>query len=247
MAPIVWRLTHVATIDSTNSWVAERAREGAPEGTAALADYQAAGRGRRDRRWEAPPHSALLLSVLLRPADPARGAAWAVAAVGLSARAALTRLCGLQPSLKWPNDLIVGDRKLGGVLAEYVPMPQPAVVVGIGLNLTAGPDGVGATTVLAEAGVTLTPRALTDILLEELEARVPLVDDPSGLERLRAEYAASLATLGRAVRVVLEDGEFEGRAIDVDESGRLVVDTGVTTRVVSAGDVVHLHAAGGDA
>ncbi len=245
MPPIVWRLTHVATIDSTNAWVAERAREGAPEGTAALADYQAAGRGRRDRRWEAPPHSALLLSVLLRPSDPPTAAAWAVAAVGLSARAALTRLCGLQPSLKWPNDLMVGDRKLGGVLAEYVTTPQPAIVVGIGLNLTACPDGVGATTVLAEAGVTLAPRALTDIVLEELEARAPLVDDPAGLARLRAEYAAGLATLGRAVRVVLEDGEFEGRAIDLDESGRLVVDVGGATRIVSAGDVVHLRSAEG--
>ena len=240
MAPMVWRVTHVATIDSTNEWVAARAREGAPEGTGALADFQAAGRGRRDRRWEAPPRAALLLSLLLRPPDAVRDAHWVVAAVSLSARSALTRLCGVRPDLKWPNDLMVRDRKLGGVLAEFVTSPEPGIVVGIGVNLTAHPVGVSATDVLAESGVTIAPRALVDILLEELDRRLERFAAGDGREDLRREYVGALGTLGRPVRVDLERESLEGYARDVDEDGRLVLDVGASERVVSAGDVVHL-------
>jgi BirA family biotin operon repressor/biotin-[acetyl-CoA-carboxylase] ligase len=120
VSSIVWRLEHFAEIDSTNTWTVARALEGADEGVVAFADFQSAGRGRLDRTWESPPGASLLCSILLRPIIGPDQLQLVVASVALAARAALVRLCGVRPSLKWPNDLIVGDSKIAGLLAELV-------------------------------------------------------------------------------------------------------------------------------
>jgi|SRR5579875_761098 len=151
-------------IDSTNRYLVDEARAGAPEGLVAVADHQSAGRGRLGRRWEAPAGDNLLVSVLLRPGLPDEELHLCTAAVALAAAEACERTAGVVPELKWPNDLFVGDRKLAGVLAESVPAvtvpvrssPVPAttgapstaaagraVVVGVGLNVGwPPPDGV---------------------------------------------------------------------------------------------------------
>src|SRR4051812_27340870 len=105
---------------------------GAPEGLAAVADHQTAGRGRLGRAWVAPPGASLLLSVLFRPDLAPERLHLTTAAVALAAAEACEAVAGVLPVLKWPNDLLVGDRKLAGVLAES---RLPAVVVGIGLNV----------------------------------------------------------------------------------------------------------------
>ena len=242
MSALVWRIDHFDEIDSTNTWLRERAHEGAPEGLVAWADYQRAGRGRLDRVWESPPRSSLLCSILLRPRLDASQLQLAVAAVALAARAALVRLSGVRPSLKWPNDLMVGDSKLAGILAELVvDGDDVAVVVGIGVNLTAaGPPGTDSTSVWAAAGVTITPNALLDILLDELESRRTLLDDEPGRAALREEYLRALATLGQRVRVVQPWGETVGVATSVDDSGRLVVLVDGTPHTFEVGDVVHV-------
>ncbi len=112
-----------ASIDSTNRWVLDEARAGAPEGLVAVADHQAAGRGRRGRTWEAAPGSSLLVSVLLRPGAwrPALGpdrVHLLTMAAGLALADAVGLVAGIEAGLKWPNDLVVGDRKLAGLLAE---------------------------------------------------------------------------------------------------------------------------------
>jgi BirA family biotin operon repressor/biotin-[acetyl-CoA-carboxylase] ligase len=165
-----------------------------------------------------------------------------VAAVALSARAALVRLSGVRPSLKWPNDLLVGDQKLAGLLGEVVMSDEDlSVVVGIGINLTnAGPSDVHATSVLDVAGVTLTPRALLDILLEELEGRRALLDSADGRETLRQEYEGALSTLGRFVNIELANGVVSGIARGVDSSGQLEVEIDGAMMVFNAGDVVHV-------
>ena len=239
MDSIVWRVDEVTSIDSTNSWLVEQARSGAPEGRAILAGFQRAGRGRLDRTWEAPADSALLLSLLLRPAA-LRGASWAASAVALAARAALVRLSGVRPQLKWPNDLVVDDEKLGGLLAELATDDPPAVVVGLGVNLTAYPPDLAATSVRRRSGVTLWPRALADIVFEEVEFRRRLLDDERGLAALRDEYRGASATLGRSVRVTLLERTVVGDAVDVDDDGALVVDVDGDRRAFRAADVVHL-------
>src|SRR5580698_1491786 len=112
-----WEVRRFEQVDSTNTYLRAEARLGAPEGVVAVADHQSAGRGRLDRRWEAPAGSSLLMSVLFRPEfDPAE-LHLCTAAVALAAVAACREVAGVEAVLKWPNDLLVGDLKLAGVLA----------------------------------------------------------------------------------------------------------------------------------
>ena len=238
----MWRKEHFDEIDSTNTWCLARANEGAPEGLVAYADFQSAGRGRLDRRWESPPGASLLCSILLRPQLDPDDLALVVAAVALSARAAIVRLSGVRPDLKWPNDLVVGEAKLAGLLAEVVVTgATSAVVVGLGVNLThAGPANVESASLLDASGVTITPDALLDILLDELEPRRARLDDAEGRAALRDEYRRALATIGQSVRVERLHDTLVGVATSVDDSGRLVVDVEGVETTVSLGDVVHV-------
>jgi BirA family biotin operon repressor/biotin-[acetyl-CoA-carboxylase] ligase len=242
VSSIVWRLEHFAEIDSTNTWTVARALEGANEGVVAFADFQSSGRGRLDRTWESPPGASLLCSILLRPIIGPDQLQLVVASVALAARAALVRLCGVRPSLKWPNDLIVGDSKIAGLLAELVSNERgPAVVVGIGVNLTyAGPVGAAGTSVLAESGVTIAPEALLDILLDELEPRRWLLDTHEGRSQLRDEYLGALSTIGQMIRVERIGDSLAGVATSIDASGHLIVQVDGSDHVIVVGDVVHV-------
>ena len=186
----------------------------------------------------------MLCSILLIPPLEADELHLAVACVALGARAALVRLSGVRPDLKWPNDLMVGEKKLAGLLADVVSTPHGlAVVVGIGINLTASASNdPRATNVFAEAGVTVTPRALLDIVLEEVERRRGALEEPEGLAGLLEEYEHSLATLGQIVEVQTHDGAVVGEALSVDRAGRLVVIVDGEKRAFYVGDVVHLRA-----
>jgi BirA family biotin operon repressor/biotin-[acetyl-CoA-carboxylase] ligase len=212
------------------------------EGLVVIADYQSSGRGRLDRQWTSPPRASLLCSILLRPQLEADGLQLVVAAVALAARAALVRLSGVRPQLKWPNDLVVGENKLAGLLAEVVGTGSDlAVVVGLGVNLTfPGPEGVMSTSVLLESGLTIAPRALLDLVLEELETRRSQLDSDDGRGALRAEYERALATIGQTVRVEQLGGTVVGRAQGVDTAGQLLVEVEGVVQTIGVGDVVHL-------
>lgn len=184
----------------------------------------------------------MLCSMLLRPDLDAGDLQLVVALVALATRTALERLCGLRPQLKWPNDLVVGENKLAGLLAEAVATTSGfAVVVGLGVNLTyEGPEGVKATSVRAETGVTIAPRALLDIVLEEIEFRRSRLDSKKGRAALRDEYTRALATLGQFVRVEQLAGTLSGVARGVDDAGQLLVEVDGVVRSFGAGDVVHV-------
>lgn len=199
-------------VDSTNRVAAGLARAGAPDGLVVGADHQTRGRGRRGRTWESRPGSALLVSVVLRPVP-----GLVTLAAGLAAADACQAVAGVAATLKWPNDILAGDAKLGGVLSELV---GDAVVVGLGVNLTWAPAG----------GACLGPGVDRDALLA---AYLAALDEPAGV---LARYRPRCSTLGRRVRVELPGATVVGTAEDVDDEGRLVVDG----RPVSAGDVVHL-------
>ncbi|MHB8378790.1 MAG: biotin--[acetyl-CoA-carboxylase] ligase [Acidimicrobiales bacterium] len=242
MSPNVWRVEHFDEIDSTNSYVVKRVRDDVAEGLVALADFQSSGRGRLDRAWSSPPRTSLLCSVLLRPNLDASQLQLVVALVALATRTALERLCGLRPQLKWPNDLVVGENKLAGLLAEVVETVDGfAVVVGLGVNLTyEGPPGVRATSVRAETGVTIAPRALLDIVLEEIEVRRPQLESKEGRVGLRDEYTRALATIGQFVHVEQFNGATSGVARGVDDGGRLLVEIDGALQTFDVGDVVHV-------
>ncbi|HXX88749.1 MAG TPA: biotin--[acetyl-CoA-carboxylase] ligase [Acidimicrobiales bacterium] len=242
-------------IDSTNRYLGDCAAAGAAEGLVAAADHQRAGRGRLGRRWEAPPGRNLLVSILLRPSLGPGALHLCTAVVALAAAAACERLAVVTPSLKWPNDLMVGERKLAGVLAETagVAGAPSAVVVGIGVNVGwPAPDGEPgeaavpaeiapiATSLWRESGRRHEPRALLQLLLADLEPRVAALRGAAGRRAQAAEYRRRCATVGRRVRVELHGETVVGEAADVTPEGHLLVDVGACLRTVTAGDVVHL-------
>ncbi len=243
---MIWRVEHFEEIDSTNSWLVEAAKNGAPEGTVVYADYQSAGRGRLDRRWVSKPGASLLCSILVRAPVEIDQLHLVVAAVALAARAALVRLSGVRPSLKWPNDLLVEESKLAGLLGEVVVTTDGvALVVGIGVNLTdTGPSDANGTSVLDVSGVTITPRALLDILLEEFEARRVMLETSEGREVLREEYGRALLTLGQEVRIEREQDSMHGVARGVDAMGQLVVEIDGELTTINVGDIIHLRHVG---
>jgi BirA family transcriptional regulator, biotin operon repressor / biotin---[acetyl-CoA-carboxylase] ligase len=232
-----WRIEHFAQLDSTNRHVLEAARSGAEGGLVAVADVQTAGRGRLDRTWEAPASSSLLVSVLVRGAGDA---GTVVMATAVALVRAVADVAGVDAALKWPNDLVVGDRKLAGILAER---DGDALVVGVGCNVnweTFPPELADtATACNQEAGHAIDRDALLTAFLEALER---LLDDRA---RVVEEYRTGLATLGRRVRVEPVRGDaIVGVATAVTDDGALVVrdDTG-TDHTVTTADVVHLRPA----
>lgn len=195
------------------------------------ADLQTAGRGRLDRRWDAPSGANLLVSLLLRdvPVHPHE----LTQRVALAARIAANRVAGIDAVLKWPNDLLVDGAKLAGVLAQAGQSADgPFVVVGIGINVGWAPDGA------ARLGDEVTP---ADVLHALLTAFDELPAD------ITSSYREHLATIGQQVRVEMAHDRFiTGRAIGVEADGRLLVldDCAITHRIDS-GDIVHLRPAAG--
>lgn len=227
-----WSIERVAQVDSTNRVLLDRARAGAPEGLVLVADHQTAGRGRLGREWHAAPGDALLVSALLRPDLPARALYRVTMAAGLAALAAV-EVSGA--ALKWPNDVLVEDAKLAGILAESVIVGDrvDAVVVGMGLNVRSGalPDGAVALDALGG-------EADRDVVLDRwLVALGGLlwVDD------LLDRYRAASATLGSAVRIELGSEVVTGVATGITEEGHLLVGG----REIAVADVVHLRPATG--
>lgn len=243
-----WQIRWFDEVDSTNTVVRDQARAGAPEGLVVVADHQTAGRGRLDRRWESPPGANLLASVLLRPACALGDVHLCSAAVALAAADACRDLAGVEPALKWPNDLLVGPAKLAGVLAEaeFEGEALVAVVVGIGINVAwPGPAEAGGTC-LDDVRLTAQPidrSQLLERMLSALETRRDLLDEVDGRRALADEVRRRCATIGQPVRVSLVDQEVTGVAVGIDDGGRLLVETGEGTRAVQAGDVVHLRPA----
>jgi BirA family biotin operon repressor/biotin-[acetyl-CoA-carboxylase] ligase len=245
------RVDHVAETGSTNVDLAAAARAGtADPGTVLVADYQSAGRGRLGRTWTAPPGTSIAMSVLVRPDGvvPERWT-WLPLLTGLAVADGLSRAAGIEVRLKWPNDVLVGDRKLCGILAERVEVTDgPACVVGMGINTHLEAEDLpvpGATSVAIECAAIGRPVPARSTVVATVLAAYELLfrrwlaapDDTW----LAAAYRSRSATLGRAVRVVLgPDASVEGTATDIDTDGRLVVQTSGTTRTFGAGDVVHV-------
>ena len=230
----------VAQTGSTNRDVAEAARAGEPEGLVLVAESQLAGRGRLGREWVAPARSGLTFSVLLRPAFPRARWGWLPLLGGLAVASAVRRVCELDATVKWPNDVLVGDRKTAGVLSEAV---DGAVVVGIGVNVSLRPDELPvptATSLAIESGEVVDRDPVLRAVLRTLAtsyAELAAADGDAGACGLRPAYLAASSTVGRDVRLELPDGSaVSGHADDVDADGALVVDG----RPYRAGDVVHV-------
>lgn len=252
------RLEVLAQVGSTNAELLRRAAAdpGAwPHLSVLTTDSQTAGRGRLGRVWTAPPRSGVAVSVLLRPADlappvPAAQWSWLPLLAGLAVVGAVRDVAGLPATVKWPNDVLVEDRKLAGILTEASGSgPGSAVVVGVGLNtsLTEPELPVPTATSLVLEGAATTDRdTVLRALLRSLATEVARWADAAGdpvTSGLAARVREACSTLGRGVRVELPGGDvLTGEAEGVDDSGRLLVRPGGAGDVVAvaAGDVVHV-------
>jgi len=254
----LWRdVRVVAETGSTNADLLAAARAGAAEGTVLVAEAQTAARGRMGRRWASPPRAGLTFSALLRPDGvPAARLGWLPLLAGVAATAAVRTVAAVEPALKWPNDVLAGGAKLGGILAERT---GSAVVVGIGINVWQGradlPPDAAATSLALEAaagGLAAGPggpgpreRLLAELLAELSRWYLAWRDQASPGDAdacgLRQEYVRRCATLDREVTVTLPGGQaISGTATGVDRAGRLEVRTAAGLVQASAGDVVHV-------
>lgn len=243
-----WRqLDVVEQTGSTNADLLARAAAGNDiAGAVLITEHQTAGRGRHGRAWSASPRAQITMSVAVSVVDvPVTGWGWLPLATGVAvvdAVAPLLQGAGVELGLKWPNDVLAGGGKLAGILAE---VSRPVVVIGLGLNVTQEPervDGPGATSLL-DLGVAAPDRGtLLAAVLRELGGRIVAWQAARGADwQLAADYRARSLTIGTRVRAQLPGGkEIVGTASAVDDHGRLCLESGNETVVVSAGDVVHL-------
>lgn len=236
----------VETTGSTNADLLGRHRAGEDiTGTVLIAEQQTAGRGRHGRSWSTPPRSQIALSIGVDAGGQLPAAwGWLPLLTGVAVVDAVHATTGLRPDLKWPNDIQVDERKLGGILAE-VASPDPVIVIGLGLNVTLTPEeapDARATSLLMLDSTMLDRSALLGSVLAELTARIDRWRTLGGPDpSLVADYRRHSATLGKRVRALLPgDREIVGTAIDLDELGHLHIDTGAQTVAVSAGDITHL-------
>jgi len=244
----------VESTGSTNVDLLARADAdpGVPEGQVLVAEEQTAGRGRLGRTWTSMPGASLTFSVLLRPASvPAERRGWLPLLAGVAVVSAVRAVThgSVEAVLKWPNDVLVGDRKLVGILAEQSP-DGTAVVMGIGVNvatpadaLPVSPTGLPATSLLLEGAAVDREALLLAILSQFGHWYTAFRADPDPARTgLLDAYRPLCVTLGQQVRVELPVGRFmTGTAKDIDMDGRLLVtEASGAPLAVSAGDVVHV-------
>ncbi len=213
-------------------------------GAVLIAEHQTAGRGRHGRGWSAVPRTQITMSVGVSIVDvPVAAWGWLPLATGVAVVDAVNpvlAVTGIRAGLKWPNDVLAGGGKLAGILAE---VSRPAVVIGLGLNVSAVPEGIDSATSLAGLGVPAPDRGeLVRALLTELGRRIVAWRAARGADRaLAADYRAHSLTIGTRVRAHLPGGnDILGTATGIDEQGRLCLDVEGRPVVISAGDVVHL-------
>ncbi len=259
-------ISWVAEIPSTNTALLERARNGGQEGEVIIADLQTQGRGRRGREWTAPAGTSLMMSMLLRPSSDAlspSNASLATSALALSARTAILELTDIHLEIKWPNDLVIdtpidqlldadlGYRKVAGILTETLISDTAidALVIGIGLNTGWGevpPELQSVATsldVLAKSAIDR--NALAFKILQNFETQYTALSTPNGSQQLLREVRKHSNTLGKNVQVHIgatpKTQIIRGRAVNLDECGRLIVETeNNDSRIISTGDVEHL-------
>ncbi len=230
-----FRVEAYDALGSTSALCAARARAGEPDGLAVLAARQTAGRGSRGRHWDSPEGN-LYLSVLLRPAELGDPGLWSL----LTGVALWDALRGLLPdpstlTLKWPNDVLFGGRKLAGVLIE---VEDGALVIGMGVNLARAPAVPGrATACIAEVAPPPPPRAFADAVLQALDdwTRVLASD---GRAPVLAAWQARAHPIGTLMNIRIAGTLLKGLYAGLSPEGYLLLRTDSSTRRVSAGEVL---------
>jgi BirA family biotin operon repressor/biotin-[acetyl-CoA-carboxylase] ligase len=201
-------LHHFTTIDSTNTYALDQAKQGAPHGSFYIADEQTAGRGRSDHQWQSNAGQGLYLSVLIRPQIAPTSLVWIPLLTGLATHRAIHEVTALNTDLRWPNDLLIGPRKTGGILVESLTEQNSvsAAVIGIGINLhqQSFPRDLSteATSLDLETSRITSRQQLLIALLQALNAELATLQSPQAMAEIPARIAAiSSWVKGRKVEV----------------------------------------------
>ena len=237
------KIYYFDNIASTMDAAAELALKGAPEGTLILAEAQNRGRGRLGRSWSSPKYKGIYLSLVLRPKILPSEAAILTLLSAVSVCEAIRDFCGLDARIKWPNDILINQKKAGGILTELnAEMDEIRfVVIGIGLNVNNDQKSLpdAATSLREQKNQIFNRVELLQGILRELEANyLALKERGNGF--IAEKWRGYALTLGKRIKVIQHRQHLEGEAVDIDDDGSLLVrkDSGVMARVTS-GDIVH--------
>ena len=229
-------------IDSTNLWIKRLAKEGAPEGTLALAEFQSAGRGRLGRSWEVPEGTSVMMSILLRPKFEPQYAPTLTLVMGMAVAKAVKNL-GFDVSIKWPNDVVVSHKKICGILTEMGvrdgKIDYAVIGVGINVNIKEFPEEMAdkATSLYLESGKEFDRSQIPGLVMEAFEKYYEKFTATCDLSGLKEEYESILANYNQPVRVLAKE-PYEGVARGITDGGELLVEkTDGTIVAVSAGEV----------
>ena len=228
--------------DSTNLWIKRLAKEGAPEGTLALAEFQSAGRGRLGRSWEVPEGTSVMMSILLRPKFEPQYAPTLTLVMGMAVAKAVKKL-GFVVSIKWPNDVVVSHKKICGILTEMGvrdgKIDYAVIGVGINVNIREFPEEMAdkATSLYLESGREFDRSQIPGLVMEAFEEYYEKFAATCDLSGLKEEYESILANYDQPVRVLAKE-PYEGVARGITDGGELLVEkTDGTIVAVSAGEV----------
>ena len=228
--------------DSTNLWIKRLAKEGAPEGTLALAEFQSAGRGRLGRSWEVPEGTSVMMSILLRPKFEPQYAPTLTLVMGMAVAKAVKKL-GFDVSIKWPNDVVVSHKKICGILTEMGvrdgKIDYAVIGVGINVNIKEFPEEMAdkATSLYLESGKEFDRSQIPGLVMEAFEEYYEKFAATCDLSGLKEEYESILANYNQPVRVLAKE-PYEGVARGITDGGELLVEkTDGTIVAVSAGEV----------
>ena len=228
--------------DSTNLWIKRLAKEGASEGTLALAEFQSAGRGRLGRSWEVPEGTSVMMSILLRPKFEPQYAPTLTLVMGMAVAKAVKNL-GLDVSIKWPNDVVVSHKKICGILTEMGvrdgKIDYAVIGVGINVNIKEFPEEMAdkATSLYLESGKEFDRSQIPGLVMEAFEKYYEKFAATCDLSGLKEEYESILANYNQPVRVLAKE-PYEGVARGITDGGELLVEkTDGTIVAVSAGEV----------
>ena len=228
--------------DSTNLWIKRLAKEGAPEGTLALAEFQSAGRGRLGRSWEVPEGTSVMMSILLRPKFEPQYAPMLTLVMGMAVAKAVKKF-GFDVSIKWPNDVVVSHKKICGILTEMGvrdgKIDYAVIGVGINVNIKEFPEEMAdkATSLYLESGREFDRSQIPGLVMEAFEKYYEKFAATCDLSGLKEEYESILANYNQPVRVLAKE-PYEGVARGITDGGELLVEkTDGTIVAVSAGEV----------
>jgi BirA family biotin operon repressor/biotin-[acetyl-CoA-carboxylase] ligase len=250
---------------STQTLAKEAARNGAPHGSVFVTDFQNSGRGRRDRSWQSLPGKDLTFSLVMRPPAAVKDAPLFSLAAALAVSRAVGKILRTaeRVSIKWPNDVMIGEKKVCGIICDCAGAERlDYVVIGIGINVNRAEDELAVdtlnpgpaetangqsaprksppTSLLAESGRTFSLPELLVSVLGELEEAAGLLATGEGRAQTLGSYRKACSAIGRAVTIFTDDGKFEGIAAGISDEGAIMLDTSRGERMAfNAGDVVH--------